>query len=103
MEAAPCWELGFRGKTVVQEGFVNLTRGVGLREIRETRDFAGSDEFLRRPDVVGRGLSEEIRLVEVLGLLNCFEIPSPREPGEVHEILRAVLLRQPTGFSVFLA
>ena len=65
------------GKEVVQEGFVNLVRGVGLGEVRETWDLAGSDEFLRRPNVVGRGSSEEIRPVKVLGLLNCLEIPLP--------------------------
>ena len=88
---------------MVQEGFVNLVRGVGLWEVRETRDLAGSDELLRLLDVVGGGPSEEIRPVEVLGLLNCLEISSPREPGEVHEIFRAVFFCQPAGFGVFLA
>ena len=74
MKAASCWEVGLRGEKVVQEGFVNLARGVGPGEDRETRDLAGSDELLRRLNIVGRGSSEEIRPVEVLGLLNCLEI-----------------------------
>ena len=52
MEAAPRWELWLRGEEVVKEGFINLGQGVGPGEIGETRDFAGGDEFLRRPDVV---------------------------------------------------
>ena len=57
IEAAPCRELGLRGEEVVQEGFVDLHRGVGLGEVRETRGLAGSDELLRRPNVVGCGSS----------------------------------------------
>ena len=62
---------------MVQEGFVNVARGVSLGEVRETRDLGGSDEFRRSPNVVGCGASQEIRVVEVLGLLNCLEIPLP--------------------------
>ena len=54
VEAAPWWELGFRGEEMVQESFINLNRGVGPGEVNETWGFAGSDELLHRPDVVGR-------------------------------------------------
>ena len=53
VEAAPRWELRFRGKKVIQEGFVNLNRGIGPGEFWETRGLSGSDKFLRRPYVVG--------------------------------------------------
>ena len=56
-EAAPCRELGLWGEEIVQEGFVDLHRGGSLREVRETRGLTGSDELLRRPDVVGCGSS----------------------------------------------
>ena len=56
MEAAACWELRPRGEEVVEEGFVDLVRGGGIGEIRESRDLAGSDELLRRPYIVGCGL-----------------------------------------------
>ena len=75
MEAAPCWELGFRGKEVVQEGFVDLDRGVGLGEVGKTRGLAGSDELLRHPDVVGCGSSKEIGPVGVLGFLITLKYP----------------------------
>ena len=77
MEAAPSWELGFRGEKVVQEGFVNLDRGVGLGEVGKTRGLAGSDELLRRPDVVGCGSSKEVSPVGVLGYFDCLEISLP--------------------------
>ena len=53
MKAAPCWEFGFQGEEMVKEGLVNLNRGVGHGEIRETRNLARSDKLLRRPYVVG--------------------------------------------------
>ena len=53
IEAAPCRELGLWREEVVQEGFVNLQRGVGFGEVGETRGLAGRDELLRRPDIVG--------------------------------------------------
>ena len=87
MKAASCWEVGFGGEEVIQEGFVNLHWGVGFREVGETRDLAGSDELLRRPYVVGCGPSKEVGPVGVFGSLDCLEVPLPREPGKAHEIL----------------
>ena len=75
---------GLRGEEVVQEGPVNLTRGVGTGEVRETRDLAGGDELLCCPDIVGCGPSQEVGPVGVLGFLNRFEISLPREPGEAY-------------------
>ena len=103
MEAAPSCELGFWGEEVVQEGFVNLDRGVGLGEAGETRGLAGSDELLRRPDVVGCGSSKEVGPVGVLGFLDCLEVTLPRKSGETHEVFRAVLFSLPAGLGILLA
>ena len=53
MEGAPEWELGFGGEEVVKKSFVDLNRGVGTGEGRESWYFARSDELLRRPNVLG--------------------------------------------------
>ena len=103
MKAASCWEVGFRGEEVGQEGFVDLYWGVGFGEAREARGFAGSDELLCRPYVVGCGPSQEIGPVGVFSLLDCLEVSLPREPGEGHGVFRAVLLSQPRCFGEFLA
>ena len=80
MKAASCWEVGFRGEEVIQEGLVNLNWAVGLGEVRETRGLAGSDELLCCPYVVGCGPSQEVGPVGVLGLLDRLEVSLPREP-----------------------
>ena len=38
-----------------------------------------------------------------LSPLDRFEIPLPREPGEGHEVFRAVFFGQSAGLGVFLA
>ena len=92
MKAASCWEVGFRGEEVIQEGSVNLHRGVGLGKVREALGLAGSDELFCRPYVVGCGPSQEVGPVGVFSPLDRLEVTLPREPGEGHEVFRAVLL-----------
>ena len=55
MEAPSQMEFGLRGEEVVQEGLIDLNRGVGLGVVGEAWDLAGSDELLRRPDIVWCG------------------------------------------------
>ena len=92
MKAASCWEVGFQGEEVFQEGSVNLHWGVGLGEVRRTRGLAGSDELLRRPYVVRCGSSQEVGPVGVFSSLDCLEVSLPRESGKAHEVFCAVFL-----------
>ena len=103
VEAAPRRELWFRGKEVVQEGFVDLHRGVRPGKVRETRGLAGSDELFRRPNVLGCGPCKEVAPVGVLGFLNRLEVSLPRKPSKAHEVIRTVLFSQPACLGVFLS
>ena len=103
MEVAPWGELRLWGKKVVQEGIVDLNRGVGPGEFREARGLAGSDEFFLCPDVVGRRFCQEVGPVRILDFLYCFEVALSREAGETHLSPRTVLLRQSSGLCILLA
>ena len=88
---------------MVQEGFVDLDRGVSSGEFGKTRGFSRGDEFLRRPDVVGGRLCKEIGQVRILGLLYRLEVILPGKSDKVYEDFGAMFLCQPAGLGLLLA
>ena len=103
MEAPPRREFGFRREEVIQEGSIDLDRGVSPGELGETWGLAGSDEFLRRPDIVGCCLCQEFGPVGLFGYLNRLEVSLSRESGSGHGGFSAMLSGISAGFGVFLA
>ena len=96
----PLWGGDSGGNEVVELCFIDFNQCVRVREGGEA-SFAGGDEFLGRPNVVGGGIGQEGGPVCLLGFLYCLKVAKPRLPSEGERFLHAVLPRSPGGSGVF--